>query len=81
MSRELRTMNYLALMFDNFSQDQVKTTLSSLNDLDRQQIIFEASGGIDEINIRQWVKTGVDIISIGALTHSPKAVNFSLEIH
>ncbi|MBI5452728.1 carboxylating.nicotinate-nucleotide diphosphorylase, partial [Candidatus Gottesmanbacteria bacterium] len=51
-----------------------------LNDLyDLSGIIFEASGGIDKNNILEWSKTGVDILSLGSLTHSPQAVNLSLE--
>jgi nicotinate-nucleotide pyrophosphorylase (carboxylating) len=41
---------------------------------------FEASGGITLENVRAVAETGVDIISIGALTHSVKAFDFSLEM-
>jgi nicotinate-nucleotide pyrophosphorylase (carboxylating) len=41
---------------------------------------FEASGGIRLANVREVAATGVDIISIGALTHSPKALDISLEL-
>jgi nicotinate-nucleotide pyrophosphorylase (carboxylating) len=41
---------------------------------------FEASGGITLKNIRQIAVTGVDYISVGALTHSAPAINLSLEI-
>ncbi len=41
---------------------------------------FEASGGINLKNIRQVAATGVDYISVGALTHSAKAVDLSLEL-
>lgn len=44
------------------------------------KILFEASGGINENNIEEYSKTGVDIISLGFLTHSAKALNLSLEI-
>jgi nicotinate-nucleotide pyrophosphorylase (carboxylating) len=46
----------------------------------RRKIRFEASGGITLKNIRQVAATGVDYISIGALTHSAPAINLSLEI-
>jgi nicotinate-nucleotide pyrophosphorylase (carboxylating) len=46
----------------------------------RRKIKFEASGGITLKNIRQVAATGVDYISIGALTHSAPAINLSLEI-
>ena len=45
-----------------------------------RRIAFEASGGVTLKNIRQIAATGVDYISIGALTHSPRAIDFSLEI-
>ncbi|MCX5726748.1 MAG: hypothetical protein NT030_06205 [Candidatus Saganbacteria bacterium] len=40
----------------------------------------EASGGVTLRNVRRIARTGVDSISIGALTHSPKALDISLEI-
>ncbi|MCX5750481.1 MAG: carboxylating nicotinate-nucleotide diphosphorylase [Candidatus Saganbacteria bacterium] len=40
----------------------------------------EASGGVSLRNVRRIARTGVDAISIGALTHSPKALDISLEI-
>jgi nicotinate-nucleotide pyrophosphorylase (carboxylating) len=43
------------------------------------KVILEASGGVTEVTIRQIAETGVDIISIGALTHSIKAIDISLE--
>lgn len=41
----------------------------------------EASGGVTLKNVRRIARTGVDAISIGALTHSPKALDISLEIY
>ena len=41
---------------------------------------FEASGGINLKNVRVIAVTGVDFISIGALTHSVKAIDLSLEV-
>ena len=45
-----------------------------------RRIKFEASGGITLKNVRQIAATGVDYISVGALTHSAPAVNLSLEL-
>lgn len=71
-----------AIMLDNFRPEEAKQTIEDLkNKFDIPDIIFEASGGIDENNIKDWVKTGVDIISLGALTHSVRASDFSLEIY
>jgi nicotinate-nucleotide pyrophosphorylase (carboxylating) len=44
------------------------------------RVKIEASGGITLENIRTVAMTGVDQISIGALTHSPKALDMSLEL-
>ena len=41
---------------------------------------FEASGGVNLGNVRQVAATGVDFVSIGALTHSARAIDFSLEL-
>ena len=46
----------------------------------RGRALTEASGGITEDNVREIAETGVDMISIGALTHSVKALDLSLEI-
>ena len=45
-----------------------------------RRIRFEASGGVSLRNVRQIAATGVDYISVGALTHSAPAINLSLEI-
>ena len=64
------------LLLDNMSVADMKETVSRL----RGQMRFEASGGITLENVRAVAETGVDIISIGALTHSVKALDFSLEM-
>jgi len=74
---QLNQKNYLAIMFDNFSAPAIKKTVVQLNN---QSVIYEASGGINETNLLSFAKTGVDIISLGALTHSSRATNLSLEI-
>ncbi|MCK5288862.1 MAG: nicotinate-nucleotide diphosphorylase (carboxylating), partial [Candidatus Omnitrophica bacterium] len=43
-------------------------------------ILIEASGGITLKNVKKVARAGVDFISIGMLTHSPKALDFSLDI-
>jgi nicotinate-nucleotide pyrophosphorylase (carboxylating) len=42
--------------------------------------LVEASGGITLENVRAVAETGVDLISIGALTHSARALDISLEL-
>ncbi|MBI5701602.1 carboxylating nicotinate-nucleotide diphosphorylase [Candidatus Saganbacteria bacterium] len=46
----------------------------------KAKIATEASGGVNLQNVRSIAKTGVDFISVGALTHSPKALDISLKI-
>ena len=46
----------------------------------REKVILEASGGIDEDNVRAFARTGVDVISSGALTHSYTSSNFSMSL-
>lgn len=70
-----------AIMLDNFTPLRAKKTVKNLRkEFDLSKIIIEASGGINEENITKWSKTGVNILSLGSLTHSAKASNFSLEI-
>ncbi len=64
------------VMLDNMSIEDIKKAVSSLP----ERVKTEASGGITPENIRQVAMTGVDYISIGALTHSARALDFSLEI-
>ena len=64
------------IMLDNMSPDEMRHVVSLLP----SQVKAEASGGITLVNIRQAATTGVHLISIGALTHSPKALDISLEL-
>src|SRR5690606_30516699 len=57
------------VMLDNFSPKQVQDALVFLSTAPHQPVV-EVSGGISKENISQYLIAGVDIISIGALTHS-----------
>ncbi len=63
------------IMLDNMSPDEMRQVVSLVPDY----VQTEASGGITLDNVRVVAMTGVDFISIGALTHSPKALDISLE--
>jgi nicotinate-nucleotide pyrophosphorylase (carboxylating) len=69
------------VMLDNFSPKQVK---EAVNALEKAcffgKVLVEVSGGITEQNILEYASAQVDIISMGALTHSVKALDISLEI-
>jgi len=64
------------ILLDNMKPAEIREAIA----LGKGKVKFEASGGITLKNIRQIAATGVDYISIGALTHSPRAIDFSLEI-
>ena len=69
------------VMLDNMSPEQVGEVISELNRLEiRKNSLIEVSGGIDKNNILDYAGLGVDIISIGALTHSSRSLNFSLKL-
>jgi nicotinate-nucleotide pyrophosphorylase (carboxylating) len=69
------------IMLDNFSPREIRDTILELKKKRlREKVILEASGGINLDNIEDYAKTGVNVISIGALTHSAPALDFSLEI-
>ncbi|MCM8819438.1 MAG: carboxylating nicotinate-nucleotide diphosphorylase [Candidatus Omnitrophica bacterium] len=67
------------VMLDNFSLKQMRQAVK-YRDKYYPQVKLEASGGINLKNVRTIAKTGVDFISIGSITHSPKAIDFSLEV-
>jgi len=64
------------ILLDNMKAAQIREAIA----LGKNKVKFEASGGVALKNVRQIAATGVDYISIGALTHSPRAIDFSLEL-
>ena len=69
------------VMLDNFSPDEAAKIIKELSRMGiREKVKLEISGGITMQNIRDYAKDQPDIISVGFLTHSPNAVDFSLEI-
>jgi len=64
------------ILLDNMKPAEIREAIA----LGKNKVKFEASGGVTLKNIRQIAATGVDFISIGAITHSPSAIDFSLEI-
>lgn len=72
-------LNPNAIMFDNFKARKIKRLISDIK-AHFPDMIFEASGQINERNIKKYSKTGVDLISCGSLTHSSRALDISLDI-
>jgi nicotinate-nucleotide pyrophosphorylase (carboxylating) len=69
------------IMLDNFSPKQVEKAVALLKDKKlRERVLLEASGGINERNLLEFASKGVDIISIGMITNSAKALDMNLEI-
>ena len=66
------------IMLDNMTPEQMKKAYESVRDLPRRPLL-EASGNITLENVREVASSGVDIISVGALTHSARALDISLE--
>lgn len=64
------------IMLDNMSPDRMRQAVA----LAGGRALLEASGGITDETLREVAETGVDIISIGALTHSVKAMDISMKI-
>ncbi|MFA5363946.1 MAG: carboxylating nicotinate-nucleotide diphosphorylase [Candidatus Bathyarchaeia archaeon] len=69
------------IMLDNMKPETIKKTLETLRGVDLyDSVLFEASGDITPENITEYAKTGVDVISLGYLTHSVKVLDLSLEL-
>ncbi len=69
------------VMLDNFSPSQIKEAGELFKKADFfGKVLLEASGGISSENVLEYAEAGVDLISLGELTHSVKALDISLEI-
>jgi nicotinate-nucleotide pyrophosphorylase (carboxylating) len=69
------------VMLDNFTPKQAELTIRQIRTMRLRKIVqIELSGGINDKNIRRYRRAKPDFISAGYITHSSKAVDFSLEI-
>ena len=69
------------IMLDNMTPEQITEVLEALkHEGFRDKVKIEVSGGITEENIQDYAKLDIDVISLGALTHSVKNFDVSLEI-
>jgi nicotinate-nucleotide pyrophosphorylase (carboxylating) len=64
------------VMLDNMDLDQMRHAVSLIG----HRAIVEASGGVSLDNVRRIAQTGVDWISVGALTHSAKALDINMKL-
>lgn len=66
------------ILLDNMSAAQLREGVALRNQLN-PAVLLEASGGVNLETIRELAETGVDFISVGAMTHSARAVDLSLD--
>jgi nicotinate-nucleotide pyrophosphorylase (carboxylating) len=64
------------IMLDNFTPDQLRDGVA----LVAGRALVEASGGVSLDTVAEIAATGVDVISVGALTHSPRALDLGLDV-
>ena len=70
------------IMFDNMPVDEIRKSIESLNEKNMgKNVILEASGGISLEDVSDYAKTGVDVISIGAITHASNWLDISLKLN
>jgi nicotinate-nucleotide pyrophosphorylase (carboxylating) len=69
------------LLFDNMAPDTVRKAIRDLEQVGlRDRVTIELSGGITAETIREYARTGADVISLGALTHTVRNFSVTLEI-
>jgi len=69
------------VMLDNFSVEQVRAAVDALAQAGlRERVVVEVSGGITLENLEEYARAGPDVVSMGWLTHSARAVDLSLEV-
>jgi nicotinate-nucleotide pyrophosphorylase (carboxylating) len=79
--KELNLKTPCIVMLDNMSPSEIEHILETLRKLNLYDyVLFEASGDITSQNIRDYAKTGIDVVSMGYLTHSTHAIDMSLEM-
>jgi nicotinate-nucleotide pyrophosphorylase (carboxylating) len=64
------------ILLDNMTVNEIKRAVTIVDG----KVALEVSGGVTLGNVRELASTGVDYISVGALTHSPKAMDISFEL-
>jgi nicotinate-nucleotide pyrophosphorylase (carboxylating) len=77
LNEVLDTGGVQQILLDNFTPGNISKALKII----KGKYKTEASGGITESNLRKYALTGVDFISVGALTHSVKSLDLSLKIY
>lgn len=73
---ELLELPVDAVLLDNMDNDALKQAVTLVN----RRMICEASGGVSELTVRGIAETGVDLISVGAITHSAPCLDLGLDV-
>ena len=68
------------ILLDNMQPEDILKFMNKIKSISQKIPLTEASGGITMSNLQNYASTGVDIISMGSLTHSSKSLDFSLQI-
>ena len=67
------------ILLDNMSPSQLRQAVELRAQMNMEHVCFEASGGVNLSTVRAIAESGVDAISVGALTHSAAAIDFGLD--
>jgi nicotinate-nucleotide pyrophosphorylase (carboxylating) len=79
--KDLRLKKPCVVMLDNMSPVEIVETIETLRKGDLyDHMLLEASGEITPENIREYARTGIDVVSLGYLTHSARVLDMSLEM-
>ena len=79
--KSLRLKKPCIVMLDNLRPMEIEKIIETLRKLDLYEyVLFEASGVITPENIMEYATTGIDVVSLGYLTHSVKVLDMSLEM-
>jgi len=79
--KELRLKKPCIIMFDNSKPKEIEQIIEKLRNQNLyDHVLLEASGSITRENVIEYAKTGVDVVSLGYLTHSAKILDMSLEM-
>ena len=72
---ELLALQADAVLLDNMSPEELREAVQRA----KGKLVTEASGGVNLETVRETAETGVDLISVGRLTHSPQALDLGLD--
>jgi len=79
--KQLKLKKTCIIMLDNVKPMEIEQIVEKLRNMNLyDHVLFEASGNITHENIRDYAKTGIDVVSLGYLTHSAKIFDMSLEM-